>query len=353
MNHIPSYRHVNDDDLIATLPCLAGSERHATADLISALMEFDRRRLHLQLGFSSLFAYCTRALHLTEHEALNRIEAARAARQFPELLLKLASGELSLTAIRLLAPHLTTANFNDTVRQAKESNTEGIRLLIARLKPQPPAPSIVRKLPAARTGAEPANVLAAVQDRKPEPVTRAEPPRTAAASSLPAPSRRPVVAPLSESHYKLQVTITAAARQRLSDIQGLMRHRLPSGDPAAIVEHALEVLHAQLLKTKAAQVASPRTGRAATDAKGRYIPASIKRDVWRRDQGKCAFVSTGGSKCGSADGVEFHHVRPYAVGGEATAANIELRCRAHNGFEWAQHLDLETAVLVHSETSGH
>lgn len=68
----------------------------------------------------------------------------------------------------------------------------------------------------------------------------------------------------------------------MTHIQGLMRHRLPSGDPAAIVEHALEVLHAQLLKEKAACVATPRQGKAARDAKGRYIPASVKREVWQR-----------------------------------------------------------------------
>ncbi|HEX6322193.1 MAG TPA: hypothetical protein VFZ36_00595, partial [Vicinamibacterales bacterium] len=97
MKQIPSYRDLTDDALILTVPRLAGSVRHATAHLVSALVEFEHRRLHLRLGFSSLFDYCTRALHLTEHEALNRIEAARAARRFPDLLVKLACGELSLT----------------------------------------------------------------------------------------------------------------------------------------------------------------------------------------------------------------------------------------------------------------
>jgi 5-methylcytosine-specific restriction endonuclease McrA len=100
-----------------------------------------------------------------------------------------------------------------------------------------------------------------------------------------------------------------------------------------------------LLKQKAAQVARPRTGR-TTDAKGRHIPASVRREVWRRDQGKCAFVAADGRKCCSTSGVEFHHVQPYAVGGQATAGNIEMRCRAHNGFEWSRHLDEETAALV-------
>ena len=31
--------------------------------------------------------------------------------------------------------------------------------------------------------------------------------------------------------------------------------------------------------------------------------------------------------------LEFHHVVPYADGGAATVANIELRCRAHNQYE--------------------
>jgi 5-methylcytosine-specific restriction endonuclease McrA len=121
---------------------------------------------------------------------------------------------------------------------------------------------------------------------------------------------------------------------------------LPSGDSAAIVEHALEVLHAELLKQKAAQVAKPRRGSSVAEAKGRYIPAAIKREVWRRDQGRCAFVGAEGRKCESTDGVEFHHVQPFATGGEATVKNIEMRCRSHNGFEWTRHLDQETAALV-------
>src|SRR5207237_5108798 len=31
--------------------------------------------------------------------------------------------------------------------------------------------------------------------------------------------------------------------------------------------------------------------------------------------------------------LELHHVEPHAVGGEATADNIQLRCRAHNAYE--------------------
>jgi hypothetical protein len=31
--------------------------------------------------------------------------------------------------------------------------------------------------------------------------------------------------------------------------------------------------------------------------------------------------------------LEFHHVHPYAAGGETSIGNVELRCRAHNNYE--------------------
>ena len=50
--------HLSDDDLVAKVKALAGSEREATAILVAHLAEFDSRRLYLGAGFSSLFTYC-------------------------------------------------------------------------------------------------------------------------------------------------------------------------------------------------------------------------------------------------------------------------------------------------------
>src|SRR6185436_19522638 len=96
--NIPS--RLSDSDLIAEVNRLAHCERQTTVSLISHLAEFDSRRLYLAAGFSSLFTYCTDVLRLSEHEAYNRIEAARAARRFPVLLGLLGEGRLSLTTVR-------------------------------------------------------------------------------------------------------------------------------------------------------------------------------------------------------------------------------------------------------------
>src|SRR6058998_3019613 len=95
---------LTNEQLLERIRTLATSEREATATLIAALAELDARRLYLGEGFSSLFTYCTQALHLSEHAAYNRIEAARAARRLPMILELVAEGAVTLTTVRLLAP---------------------------------------------------------------------------------------------------------------------------------------------------------------------------------------------------------------------------------------------------------
>src|SRR5262245_48042753 len=101
---------LSDTELVATVKRLAAEERHATTQLVAHLAEVDARRLYLGEGCSSLFTYCTQVLHLSEHAAYGRIEAARAARKFPAILEAIADGSLHLTAVGLIAPHLTAEN---------------------------------------------------------------------------------------------------------------------------------------------------------------------------------------------------------------------------------------------------
>lgn len=76
-----SVRSMSDEQLIEHVEQAAAQERDATVQLIALLAEMDARRLFLGQGYSSLFVYCTKRLHLSEHAAYGRIEAARAARK--------------------------------------------------------------------------------------------------------------------------------------------------------------------------------------------------------------------------------------------------------------------------------
>ena len=80
-----SVKSLSDEELIRNLEGAAVHERGATVQVIALLAEMDVRRLFLEQGYSSLFVYCTKCLHLSEHAAYGRIEAARGA-QVPDRL---------------------------------------------------------------------------------------------------------------------------------------------------------------------------------------------------------------------------------------------------------------------------
>ena len=100
-------------EVVAEVTRLAGCEREATASLIAHLAELYRRRIHHQAGCASLFTYCTRVLRLSEHEAYDRMTAAKVVRKYPAALALLVAGRVNLTTVRLLAPHLTRENHDE------------------------------------------------------------------------------------------------------------------------------------------------------------------------------------------------------------------------------------------------
>jgi 5-methylcytosine-specific restriction endonuclease McrA len=102
-------------------------------------------------------------------------------------------------------------------------------------------------------------------------------------------------------------------------------------DPAEVIDRALTLLVTHLEKQKAAAATHPRLS-AGREPHGRTIPAAVRRAVWRRDKGQCAFVGAQG-RCTATAFLELHHVLPFAHGGPATEDNIELRCRSHNQYE--------------------
>jgi hypothetical protein len=154
----------------------------------------------------------------------------------------------------------------------------------------------------------------------------------------PFPASRPSgeITPLAPDRYKLQCTIDGSTLEKLRLAKDMLRHAIPSGDDAAILDRAFTALLADLARSKFAATERPaeKAGASRATAPGsRHVPADVKRAVWVRDLGRCAFVGADGRRCNERAFVEFHHVRPYAVGGEASVENIQLRCRRHNDYE--------------------
>ncbi|MPZ17778.1 MAG: hypothetical protein GEV06_07695 [Luteitalea sp.] len=231
---------------------------------------------------------------------------------------------------------------------------------MARLQPRPDVPSTVRKLPAPKSPAPEAllacTTAASVKtadttgpstlDASATPGTYSVgPPLGQASTENPSPG---IVTPLAPARYKLTVTISAETYEKLRTAQDLLRHSIPSGDLAVLVDRALTVLLRDAAKTKLAATANPRTS-AASAARSRRIPAAVRRTVWERDEGECAFVSASGHRCTEYGQLEFHHVVPYARGGEASVANVQLKCRHHNTHEAERDFGPWTAMHVRED----
>src|SRR5574342_738218 len=119
---VPMHRyalgHLSDDALLHGLATLVARDRATTAELLAHVAEVDARKLYVPAGYPSMFAYCTAELHLSEDAAFKRIHAARAARRFPAIFAAVAQGRLHLSAVVLLAPHLTEDNAADLLAAA-------------------------------------------------------------------------------------------------------------------------------------------------------------------------------------------------------------------------------------------
>jgi 5-methylcytosine-specific restriction endonuclease McrA len=139
--------------------------------------------------------------------------------------------------------------------------------------------------------------------------------------------------------YRLHLTISRATRDKLRQVQALLSHQLPDGNPAVIFDRALELLLKALERQRAGVTDRPRKAR-APKPRARRAPAAVRREVWARDEARCAFIGPHG-RCKERKFLEFHHRKPYADDGGSTADNIELRCRAHNVYEAELHFGRE------------
>jgi hypothetical protein len=345
---------ITDHELIVRLRRLVCANHKLSARLLVHLGEVDARGLYREYAFASMFAYCVEELQMSEAEAYLRIHAARLGRQFPLIVQLFAQGSLHLTAIKLLGPHLTPDNHVHVLERASGKGKREIELLVAALAPKLDVESRMRKLPAhaprAETPLAPTSVRAA-----PPPTSNVQPAQApcapeehVAAPSIPtpltpfaleAPRQRASSAPLSPGRYRVELTAGQALHDKLEQLKQLLRHQVPDGDLARIVELAVDLLVDKAMKQRFAQTRAAKQPRSNKRVVGRrklnsrYIPRAVVREVHARDSGQCTFVSSDGKRCSERGFLEFHHHDiPYAKGGEATAENIRLVCRVHNAL---------------------
>jgi len=331
-NHDPAagLRALSDRDLAACTERLARDERAATVQLLHHLNEISRRKLYLELGFSSLHDYCTRGLEYSSPSACRRIRAARCIKEFSSVLPLLESGELDLGTIALIEPVLTEDNHGAVVARVRGRTYRQVRRVVAEYGAPLAIPE--ERIEPVRALVTPSNVDQVLFDRE---IDRA----------MPHPSGRANGSwVVSEQKMFVQFLASEELMQQYEEAKMLLSHSHPDAGFAKalavllneFIERHSPAARQRRREKKRAAAASGKSPTVGADGRhersdtSRHIPASTRDEVFTRDEGQCTYVGPDSTRCQARHGLQIDHVRPWAAGGTHDTSNLRLLCAAHN-----------------------
>jgi hypothetical protein len=205
----------------------------------------------------------------------------------------LRSGRLRLEAVARLAPHLTAENNSELLDRAAGATKREVLTMVAQMQTEPaPTRDVVTPV--------------------------------AAPSQTPNGSTPQVIEP---PQHRFHFTADAELFELVEKLRRLLHHKHPDGRLESIFKEAAQALLDRVDPERSKPTRKPRRRL----RRSRTVPEAIKRQVWMRDGGRCAYISDDGRRCESRDFLEYDHIVPWALGGESdTVDNIRLLCRPHN-----------------------
>jgi hypothetical protein len=379
-------------DFAQRLEKLLERERHAAADFLVALAEFDTAKLWRELGYASLFHFLHRALRLSRGAAHYRKVAAELIQHYPEVVPPLRDGRLCITTVFELSKALTPENRGEVLPRFFYLSRREAEQEAAAINPvaSPPLREVVTavRAPSAASAARAPAALAPVGPAMPAPsrgtsdapgtsvpvseasATDTTPPEApapdAATRTLPASAAgragsvsplappavvEPPTAPLALTVARLPTapqppptrpdTIEALdaklSRMHVTVTRDFLRKldaardALSHAKPGASMAEVLEAgldLVLERHDKRRGLVEKPRAAHPRQDPA--HVPAAVKRVAWKRARGCCEWPLDAGGACGSKLRLEFDHIQPLAVGGTSTAENVRVLCALHN-----------------------
>ena len=291
---------------------LAKQDRLIEIEMIYLLQQAIDIRLASLLGHKTLKDYCETRLGMSEDIAYQRSQTARVCKRFPVLLALLKSGKTYVSHLRLLSAKatdqnidlianflpgkskreleafLSTLNEDGSVQAADKKVTVVLKLTLGQLE-------LLRKAQTIMSGGHKSISDEDVFERsvdtlldKIDPVRKAE----------------------------------RSAVRKLKADQSLEANKVKQNRHPPVSEP---------LQSSHEKNSRPGAGsKTATVGASRYIPATARHAVFRRDQGRCTFMSSDGVRCDATSGLEIDHIKAFAHGGTHDPLNLRILCKNHN-----------------------
>ena len=281
-------------DIVKKLETLAKVERRISVKILRHLMEVERGRIHLDMGYASLFVFLTKHLKYSDGSAYRRIEAMKILRDVPDLGQRITVGAISVTI---------AAEISRIVKIKKIKNPEEKLALVEQFSWK--------------------------NKREVEKEIAKIAPREAKLEKL---------REINSAESSLEVTVSKELREKLEKLKALLSHKNPSLKMSGVLEAIADIALKQLEKRTSpksevalGKVTSPEIARASNNPKrSRYIPIKTKNIIFQRANHQCEFTSQNNKRCESKHFLEVDHKHPYSQGGGNEIQNLQLLCRQHN-----------------------
>lgn len=348
---------LNDDSLLNAIKTLAAHEREVTLEVLHHLREVERRQLFARLGYRSLFEYAVKELLYSEGAAQRRISSMRLLRSLRDnrenSLLNVGSASLPST---VSSTPLYDGSSSLLARRANADTIEGkIEAGTLPLSTLSQAQSFFRqeKISEPQRKMELLEKLEGKSSREVEKILVLE-------STHPKAHYSEKLRPIAANLHQLSIPVDDALLQKLEELKAILCHQSRGMSLKDLFEFAvdesLRTRRAKAARTQIATPSSPPTPAVAEVANStravppsvpvstravppttqanttsRYIPAHVKRHVWRRDEGRCSYVDqASGRRCSAKNHLEFDHIKAFAHGGAPSPQNLRLLCATHN-----------------------
>ena len=326
-----SPRSLSNKELLSRVKSLVRREREITLEILEHLGEIERRRLHLELGYGSMFDYCTRGLGYSSSGAGRRVQVARCLRRFPEIAEHLRRNEVNLSTIAAIAGILSDENKSELLGRIRNKFCPEVELIAASYRP--PARVRDRIKPVVVPVSTPKVDRGAGQeshlDIRSLPIGSAVDKKSDKSESAPVKT---------EQKYLVQFCASRELKQKLERVRSLLSSRHPNGVSLEVIfeaavntfleKHDPERRVARRDRAKSVQKKAPRKPRVT--GHGRYISKVVRDRVFARDRARCTYKGREGRRCGATHNLQVDHVRPFARGGSNVSSNLRLLCAAHN-----------------------
>lgn len=307
---------------------LIKSERKITEAVLKAILEMDTSKAYLELGYSSLFDYLTKAQKYSESAAQRRISAARLIKELPEVTPQIQAGEINLTQLSKLA-----------IAVKQEERVNGTKVQTHKKK------EIIAKL-ANKSGFETEKVLNEELNYTSEPIEKITPKANEIILTLKLTSAQYEKLEraknyLSHSQFDegFAKIIEALCDKLIQKKEGREKSKTESQetqkensnnmDATVTAATAVEQSPGQTSATEETIVTSKKS--AKPKAVRSPIPIHIQRQVFKRANYCCEYQSAiTGIKCQNPYQLQVDHRIPLAKGGSDKLENLRALCRGHN-----------------------